>query len=42
MNRIVILNNGIEAEDYGRSYRKPGDVILPIGPGTRRYALEKG
>ena len=39
--RIVILNNNSEAIDYGEKHRKVDDVILPIGPTARYYALEK-
>lgn len=38
--RIVILNSNFEAADYGKNHRKVDDVILPIGPTARYYALE--
>jgi len=40
--RIVILNNNSEAVDYGKYHRKANDVILPIGPTARHYAIENG
>ena len=38
--RIAILNNNTEAADYGQHHRKTDDIILPIGPEARHYALE--
>jgi len=38
--RIVILNNKWEAADYGKYHRAVGDIIFPIGPLARYYALE--
>ena len=38
--RIVILNNNAEAADYGQNHRQGDDVILPIGPTSKHYALE--
>ena len=38
--RIVILNDNTEAADYGQHHRTNDDIILPIGPEARHYALE--
>ena len=38
--RIVILNDNTEAADYGQHHRKNDDIIIPIGPTARHYALE--
>ena len=40
--RIVILNNDTEAANYGQNHRESDDIILPIGPSARQYALQKG
>ena len=39
--RLVILNSINEAIDYGKKHRGINDVILPICPIARQYALEK-
>ena len=38
--RIVILNNIKEAVDYGKNHLEKDDVILPICPIARHYALQ--
>jgi hypothetical protein len=40
--RIVILNDSSEAVDYIKNHQEVDDVILPIGPTARNYALENG
>ena len=42
MIRIVFLTYDKEALDYEKNHREDNDIVLPIGPSARYYALSKG